>query len=57
MWHHPLNAMVKNAVTKEQKENGWNDYERRRIMQWYYQHKKAVGGPSLATENQVKKEI
>ena len=45
MWFHPLDAMIKNGVTKEQKKNGWNDYERRKIMQWYYQHKKAVKNP------------
>jgi len=42
MWYHRLNAMDFNKVTKEQEELGWNDYERRRIMQWYYHHKEAV---------------
>ena len=42
MWHHPLDALRENTVTKEQRELGWTDYERRRIMQWFYQHKKAV---------------
>jgi hypothetical protein len=42
MWFHALNALKRNQVTKHQEELGWNDYERRRIMQWYYQHKKAV---------------
>jgi len=42
MWFHTLDAMKENIVTKEQKEHGWTDYERRRMMQWFYQHKKAV---------------
>jgi hypothetical protein len=42
MWFHPLNALERNKVTPEQTELGWTDYERRKIMQWYYQHKKAV---------------
>jgi len=42
MWFHPLNAMVRNFVTNEQKAIGWTDYERRRLMQWFYRHKKAV---------------
>jgi hypothetical protein len=42
MWFHPLDAMRRNAVTQEQYDLGWNDYERRRIMQWFYRHKKAV---------------
>ena len=42
MWFHPLNALERNVVTEEQAKLGWTDYERKRIMQWYYQHKKAV---------------
>jgi len=42
MWYHPLNALKHNVVTDEQKALGWNDYERRRIMQFFYQHKEAV---------------
>lgn len=41
-WFHELDAMKANQVTERQRLLGWNDYERRRIMQWYYQHKKAV---------------
>lgn len=41
-WFHRLDAMEKNIVTDDQKNIGWNDYERRRIMQWFYKHKKAV---------------
>jgi len=41
-WFHELNALDKNIVTNKQAELGWNDYERRRIMQWFYQHKRAV---------------
>jgi len=42
MWYRPLNILRKNTVTHEQKKIGWNDFERRKIMQWFYQHKKAV---------------
>lgn len=42
MWFHKLDQLKKNIVTKDQKALGWNDYERRRIMQWFYKHKKAV---------------
>lgn len=42
MWFHRLDALEKNIVTEEQAALGWSDYERRRIMQWFYQHKKAV---------------
>lgn len=42
MWFHELTALERNIVTDRQKELGWNDYERRRLMQWFYQHKKAV---------------
>jgi hypothetical protein len=41
MWYHPLDALAPNIVTQEQKSSGWNDYERRKIMQWFYHHKKA----------------
>jgi len=42
MWFHELTALERNIVTERQRELGWNDFERRRIMQWFYQHKKAV---------------
>lgn len=41
MWFHALDTLVANTVTEEQRALGWSDYERRRIMQFYYQHKKA----------------
>jgi hypothetical protein len=50
MWFHELNALEANIVTEKQKASGWNDYERRRIMQWFYQHKKAVRPTSMAQE-------
>lgn len=40
MWFHPLHTLKKNQVTQRQAEMGWNDYERRRIMKWYYWHQK-----------------
>jgi len=42
MWFHELNALERNKVTADQAKAGWNDYERRRLMQWFYQHKHAV---------------
>lgn len=42
MWYHELYALKQNEVTDEQKFFGWSDYDRRRIMQWYYKHKEAV---------------
>lgn len=41
-WFHGLDALEHNIVTEEQANLGWNDYERRRLMQWFYQHKRAV---------------
>jgi hypothetical protein len=43
-WYHALDCMGHNIITAEQRALGWTDYERRRIMQWFYQHKKATGG-------------
>ena len=42
MWFHELDALERNVVTERQAALGWNDYERRRLMQWFYQHKQAV---------------
>lgn len=42
MWFHELDALERNIVTERQKALGWNDYERRKLMQWFYQHKQAV---------------
>lgn len=39
MWFHELDAREPNIVTDKQRELGWNDFERRRIMRWYYQHR------------------
>src|SRR5437764_1500945 len=36
MWFHELDALERNIVTERQKQLGWNDYERRRLMQWFY---------------------
>ena len=41
MWFHGLKQLQRNVVTEGQQKLGWNDYERRKIMQWFYQHKKA----------------
>lgn len=40
-WFHPLDAFKHNIVTRNQESLGWTDYERRKIMQWFYQHKEA----------------
>lgn len=52
MWFHALDAMKYNRVTEQQRALGWTDRERKRIMQWFYQHreyprKKAVNGMEL----------
>jgi len=41
-WYHPLDATAHNAITPDQAAMGWTDYERRKIMQWFFKHKKAV---------------
>jgi len=41
-WFHELDALEHNIVTERQRQLGWNDYERRRLMQWFYQHTRAV---------------
>jgi hypothetical protein len=40
MWFHSLKSLKKNIVSDEQKKLGWTDFERRLIMQYYYQHGK-----------------
>jgi hypothetical protein len=36
MWYHPLDAMEENKVTESQKNLGWSNKERMRIMRHYY---------------------
>jgi len=38
MWYHPLDCFKKNTVTNKQKDLGWTDFERRKIMRWFYKH-------------------
>ena len=40
MWFHPLDATRKNGLTEQQKADGWNQHERRRLFEWYYKHKR-----------------
>jgi hypothetical protein len=42
MWFHALDCLDKNQVTERQAVLDWTDYERRKIMQWFYKHKEAV---------------
>lgn len=42
MWFHKLDALEKNIVTPHQDSLGWSDFERRKIMGYYYQHRLAV---------------
>lgn len=42
MWFHELDCLKHNTITEKQWQLGWNDYERRRIMQWFYKHRNAV---------------
>jgi len=44
MWYHQLDATKRNQVTPAQQQLGWTDFDRRRIMQWFYQHKRAARG-------------
>ena len=41
-WFHALDQLEHNVVTERQAALGWNDYERRKVMQWFYKHKHAV---------------
>jgi len=36
MWFHRLDQLQKNIVTKRQRELGWTDYERKKIMGFFY---------------------
>lgn len=38
MWFHPLDSLTQNAITPSQKKLGWNRYEQKRIMRWFYKH-------------------
>lgn len=40
MWYHPLNSLQNNIVTGDQERFGWTDFERKLIMQYYYQRGK-----------------
>jgi len=42
LWFHETNTLEHNVVIESQSKLGWTDYERRKIMQWFYQHKRAV---------------
>lgn len=39
MWFHPLDSLVYNGVTPQQRRLGWSRAEQRRIMNYYYQHR------------------
>ena len=39
MWYHTLKQLESNIVTDEQKKLGWSEYERTRIMGWFYKHR------------------
>jgi hypothetical protein len=44
MWFHPLDALKSNQVTLTQKSFGWSKFERRKLMEWYYKHKRLQAG-------------
>jgi len=44
MWFHPLDALKSNQVTLTQKSFGWSKFERRKLMEWYYKHKRLQVG-------------
>jgi len=39
MWYHPLDSLEWNQVTDEQRDLGWNNHERARIMGYYYKRR------------------
>ncbi len=39
MWFHELDALKANQVTEKQKDSGWSDRERKKLMQWFYKHR------------------
>jgi len=39
MWFHRLDQLEPNIVTPDQEAAGWTDTERKRLMQWFYQHR------------------
>jgi hypothetical protein len=41
MWYHPIDSLEHNIINSQQQQLGWTDYERRRLFQWFYQHKQA----------------
>lgn len=43
MFYHALDALQWNVVTEEQEALGWTDRERKRLMQWFYQHRESEG--------------
>ena len=51
MWFHPLNAMERNKITEDQQDLRWTDLERKRIMQWYYQHNEKYGKSKYRRES------
>lgn len=40
MWYHALDQLTSNIVTQEQEKLGWDEYERKAIMGWYYYRRK-----------------
>lgn len=42
MWYHALDCLTHNQVSEEQEAWGWTDFERRRLMQWFWKRKKVV---------------
>lgn len=42
MWYHKLDALQKNIVTQQQISLGWSDYERLKIMGYFYKHRIAI---------------
>lgn len=39
MWYHALNTFNYNNVSDNQQLLDWSDFERKRIMQWFYKHR------------------
>lgn len=50
MWFHPLHVLRHNTITHDQLAAGWSKREQRRIMSWFYLHRKPESPRISASE-------
>ncbi|OGC76271.1 hypothetical protein A2619_02345 [candidate division WWE3 bacterium RIFOXYD1_FULL_39_9] len=55
MWFRRSDAMYKNKITEEQKELGWSEQERLRIMSWFYNRTILGSGHTKKSNMYIKK--